>query len=1579
MIPVVCQSCNSKINAPEKYAGKRVACPKCNAALTVPTGDSSPSSSNAHSSSVPPNLQGPDQITSEQQPHTNSYAESIEEDIPFAEYVEDAEYLGLQPAAYASDPAPKSHQVSSSEPQPKPTTNKILVPLLIVGGFTTILSITGLVLFAFYYANSSDGNSNSPPQIVADSAIVPDAAPKNESARPVNPPAPSGTALLKGDAAKPITPPAPLKWVDYYNNARSRGERAYVYLENTPQSKTWMLASKTNEERATLNHVENANDAAQQNFELLRYPPNSSAPLELPPVTTKFPNLVQSVYSDDDFKITRLATIGIWLRDASENKSPKNRTFVWSVDGNFLYVLQSVIFDNTQQVQRRVLKINSNTWVVEAAADFFAEDIAICSEGLVLTALNYQGRFVADGHPPVHSDRGVLFPLQNNFDTKYHLAVLDPETLKLKYSYPMPPISHLAGDPTSSRVFFTSFDSFLFEMDLRSNQLIRAAYSPGKFRNLVYSKNALYSHSMESQLTKFDTTKHELDEFTQLTDVGIWSTLSQNGNFVVARNPSDYFFYNSEDFVRPLASISGPAQGMACIDDETNAALIAGIDPESKLTARIIQGNVDWSIILANAKFFPNVEGVATNEQTLPSFSQLSENLAYGSQPTVWQRDRSPFFLSAIPQGKGFLLFTLEGAFHIKPTKKGSEISFDIRETRSIDITKELSDKTHLTPPTSPPSTLEMSFVQANPGSVFGLPKGFAISDSHVDSESGDVYLSASLANSTASSPMGNWVIRLPHSALNKSQSIPFAAARIFEGKPNEFVRLNRVQYGGQKCLVVSIRSAVWFLNPVSLEPMKFQGLPNPIDLNQEPYAEALAIPSEQGVLIDICNVEPSEGDGLEVHCWKDFGKWVSGIRLNPQTASLDVQLDLGKYATYDESTNYSRRLILDPLKKLKLFDTTAVQNLQTKKLDFYPKLVLNNAPWLVGSLEHKLVFLSRYDLEEQFVVPMIPSITIGSIPRSRPIAESTVDNSLILWGYPSKPWSEKVGDVVWKLPLSDVNVLPKRSVIATDLQFPTFSQPGQELRLPVKPTNPKVEVKLSEAPEGVALQENILKWTPAVKDIGVKNVELELSLGEEKMREKHRVVVTPTLLDVGISPTHIRVSDDGRYVAGISGEKLVLIDGFNSTILHRVELDDKAIFANFFGDTLLLFSAIGTFKALSVTNPTQQRTITYDGGEQNSFNYGYVLRDRHYLFLADHNFESFPLKRISLVKSLPDFNSSPLSKYVSPPTDAFGYFPGSSDVVFGGVVLDENDTVQNVLNLEWTGVYYANPIKYAAGIDGKHLDASQVTSFQDQGGNNANTASMRLTSKKSEEPGYKILEWYVGPTLLQPTPVASYFVPETYKIDDHPMTYKVQLGDKLYFFVKSYFATFALTNQKTAAESEPSTPLRIKPLNPLTVLPNATGEIEFEITGGTPPYNVDLIEEWGTYGDAIRDIESDHQKFYKLSVEGDRVILTLDGKTLMDRLGEKPGEWLSQSRFRIARNRDISQLAVETTHYREKVNESLRGLIKQKFTGVPLGLQLLLSVSDSDTQNALLPHCVIMDFSAAKYTKLCTENDLDR
>jgi len=53
-IKVICQSCQKELNAPEKYAGKRVKCPGCQEPLAIPGAAPDPGIASSGKESLPP-------------------------------------------------------------------------------------------------------------------------------------------------------------------------------------------------------------------------------------------------------------------------------------------------------------------------------------------------------------------------------------------------------------------------------------------------------------------------------------------------------------------------------------------------------------------------------------------------------------------------------------------------------------------------------------------------------------------------------------------------------------------------------------------------------------------------------------------------------------------------------------------------------------------------------------------------------------------------------------------------------------------------------------------------------------------------------------------------------------------------------------------------------------------------------------------------------------------------------------------------------------------------------------------------------------------------------------------------------------------------------------------------------------------------------------------------------------------------------------------------------------------------------------------------------------------------------------
>ena len=101
-----------------------------------------------------------------------------------------------------------------------------------------------------------------------------------------------------------------------------------------------------------------------------------------------------------------------------------------------------------------------------------------------------------------------------------------------------------------------------------------------------------------------------------------------------------------------------------------------------------------------------------------------------------------------------------------------------------------------------------------------------------------------------------------------------------------------------------------------------------------------------------------------------------------------------------------------------------------------------------------------------------------------------------------------------------------------------------------------------------------------------------------------------------------------------------------------------------------------------------------------------------------------------------------------------------------------------------------------------------------------------------------------------------------------------------------------------------------------------------------------------------------------------------IDGKSLGQALISRDSQWIrelveEQSNLDAKRYQPSEAIVA----YRSKVLEKLAPLAKGKINGVPLGLNLNISVTDSENKKVELSHCVVLDLPLAQIVKVMDPN----
>lgn len=833
-------------------------------------------------------------------------------------------------------------------------------------------------------------------------------------------------SVLKGEVVKNFEPNPPPAWTEYYNRSIDAERSPFALQQEVDGRREWMLVRAAIHDKKNMADISKAAVTSSQNFPLLKYYPDRQLIPEFRKLRVKNPNLLIREFNEGDFSIARLPAMGILTETYYDVQYSKSRSFVWSEDGKCLFVLQSDTGAGARAYEKQLLKINAETWTIEAAAIFAATDIALCSEGLVLGVFQADQAHTKTGNLIYETDKGLMFPLQSNQDTKHHLFVVDPATLELKYSFPVPAVASLAAIPSSSRVYASYTDSYLMEIDVKSGELIRLASGIEQFCNLqlLPDGNSLISNLFRNGIFRFDTQATLIRRTESQPIVGAWCTISSDGKYLATSVKSDYTFYDTSDLRKPVMTLVGPRNGMATIDDLSKTILISGLDANSQLMVQLIQDQSNTTFILGQSQFSV-ISPMGRIEPGPNKPTQVFERFAGSLLPYIWMEDRAPYFVSAIPKGKGFIVFTFDGTFVIKTSKIGKEYAFNqaVGPTRFIDVSKPLTEfKPNNEPPQpkSPVASFELAKVDSSVGTAFSFPKATSVGACALDSDTGDLYVVAICRDVDRRNQNGTWVLRYEYGELKGDDAPSHVASYFFPDTHVIHTTLQCVQVEGKKCIALGLENSIHFLDRSNLQLIEFGRMPNPLFVYKEPYASALQVDSLDRNQIEVLRNTDSNSRSLKIILWSTGFAWAGGIEIDSQDGSYISSLRAEDFSVKDISSPDPLRLLRDPLRKLTIFDNVIVQSGRKTLFDFTPKIILETKPSIVGQKNMELVFVDRDHLSETRRIPLPPAFTPSGSEHGLICIENPKDGSMLACGNVRTDRLVYPHGLLWHVPLRE-------------------------------------------------------------------------------------------------------------------------------------------------------------------------------------------------------------------------------------------------------------------------------------------------------------------------------------------------------------------------------------------------------------------------------------------------------------------------------------------------------------------------------------------------------------------------------
>ncbi|MCA9074260.1 MAG: DUF1559 domain-containing protein [Planctomycetaceae bacterium] len=106
---------------------------------------------------------------------------------------------------------------------------------------------------------------------------------------------------------------------------------------------------------------------------------------------------------------------------------------------------------------------------------------------------------------------------------------------------------------------------------------------------------------------------------------------------------------------------------------------------------------------------------------------------------------------------------------------------------------------------------------------------------------------------------------------------------------------------------------------------------------------------------------------------------------------------------------------------------------------------------------------------------------------------------------------------------------LPDEPLLATRIDLPPLIEPMQFLDIPVASSDPRVDVSLVSAPDGVTLEDGRLQWTPGIEHIGRQLLTFRLTSGVTSKDQTLQTIVSYRSVPLPFEPRFVVTSHDGQ------------------------------------------------------------------------------------------------------------------------------------------------------------------------------------------------------------------------------------------------------------------------------------------------------------------------------------------------------------------------------------------------------------------------------------------------------------------
>lgn len=1468
---------------------------------------------------------------------------------------------------------------------------------LVVGGVVFMLTATAICVGVVIALMTPTANSVSP----VDDAVPP--SPKTESmanvqSEPVPPvnKAPSA-APPKSAAAEPVQNLLTNKvasWLPFASRAVSEKNELYVqFVDDGDRRQLRFRNFKSSEDDCKaiidLSDGEGLELAEPEETKQVRWR-WAGVPCDL--------KMIDDVLVGERYRVTKLKSVfSLFAREGESTFEPEGSynygilcSHVWSADGKKLYVVDRNPGGTSPE---QLLKIDTATWTIETRVQLNHHIDAInglcwSSEGLVLMTSFTKGGS-QDG-----SDADFLCvegaqpwsPLITALRYRTRLFLVDPDTLNPKKAWNLSKYSRLAGQPQSEIVYAVSSDANIAVINVRTGELLNVfpqwaqqshrfiegvGYCPtispdGKylFSSRFYEPTAFSRH-------RIDGISLALDQKADIQTKKPQFQLSANGEFISYQGPTGFCTVRADDFSVVKSNISGPPNGRYIYDAESRVGYLCGQQyMHSPLVFTAMSEEGSHSVELAPGD---------------PVRAASDRGSIKKPGPT------NPITISIDPQNKGVLVFAPDATYWIEPKTVGTNLAANAttkdqqasnQPNNESKVSKLKGSKANSRDQLPTPSKCNIQLTlkksdstnreaKQNPtrGELWLAPDDFSVDAIASDPNSGDIamLLQGSIKDSNKQQ---SFLVVAQESALKKGDGLIHSAI-VYEKVANDHITFAKVNNKTQ--LVLMRDDVVWVLDPTTLATVSPEsGIRSPIDLRTAhgSMSDSTTFPwkkkEETTQPISFYALFASRQEDSSIVCSRAKDGVQAHIKLNLMTGAVEnakIETAWSKWnrqtAWGNPPTGYTPHEETKQTISPTVTQISGVKPLEQSDLKLEgsaPLTLMTRYPFILGQSPTSLRFYMQRGLKLAFELAC-PTEFLNpdkqSVNQIKVCDDFPRDRLIILGRIPG---SNTFGTGMWIVPTSDIEAIDFPSM-ATRINVPDHVEPGTEVHIPIELFDSRAKLHLLQSPETAKLVGNEIVWTPKETELGEQKFYLEVTSGSQTERKDFvcnvqmfsstfpanikNVVVTKD------STKAVLVGADALGLLDIDSNRMLAIQPTKSTV-SQLHLTEDAAYVLYADNSVLEkrnLQDLAIDKTLLLTRNI--RTMQIIGSK--------------YLFLFSKAKDDAirPSREIDrfYAYELPEFKQTKQ-------TQLFETYPYAVTPLVGGdwnvgpLVMDpELKSITTLIDLSFTGA--ARITEANIGGMGIEVMKSELSKRTDVNQNEQLKVSDKftVTCRNIEETN---------------TPRSNPFNQVQLEIKDQESnsTAVKKLGASpalgtakvfgsegvLAVTVDRYFyiAKMSELGIESSSQLAENAPLKVRPQERLSVVNGKKkSDIRFAITGGTPPYKMEV-----EMPSPLSGFNRPYVQFAEIvTVDSKKRMITIDGDEFSDAILRSHAEVYKCLSRLFGMQTPAKQVDKRVNDYIQEVTGKVKSLTKQPINGFPILVPIVVKVKDAGLKEVTLRH----------------------